>query len=308
MDYHLEPARYEKVVVTKLMARYELRVHCDWIATLQTALDATDTVESNVMNIEPMRSGLLSAHYNSTAGTTNDGTETMDAISEQWGDLIDVILRQTAWQAVSDTSGDYNAVSRRVDQNKVDAQMGYTAGVQGGAKSGIAAATNDLSKPVLGLKPVLATDADYNPEKLGDLINNTNMYEILEKLRSHGCFIVDEDKTDGEGFVVNPFIQEQSEGGDNTTSSQKLLDKGDELVFPINLKSIVGHTETTGATGDEDISKAFSLEINVTFKQSETQDELLGHPSNQEGFVNPTAPADNSGNASSTNVTNQTQA
>ena len=55
MDYHLEPARYEKIVMTKMMARYELRMNCDWISALQDAL--SDTMSSSsaiVVTVDPL--------------------------------------------------------------------------------------------------------------------------------------------------------------------------------------------------------------------------------------------------------------
>lgn len=283
MDYHLEPARYEKIVMTKMMARYELRMNCDWIGALQTALDDASNINAdNQMSIEAMRSALCTGEgfYNANGfseGATNGSPpDTLDPINEQWAELIDVILRQTAWAAVEDTAdvaaadGTTGAAgsSRRVSQQKVNTDMAYTDNVSAGSTLEETASTNDLGKTVLGIK-AMANQTPYDKEKLGDLLNNTNVGEVLGKLRNHGCFIIDEDKVGGEGFVVNPFVQEALSGdASHNQAKQTLLDKDDELVFPINLKSIVGHTADNS---DEDISTdGFELEINIVFKQSDS--------------------------------------
>lgn len=287
MDYHLEPARYEKIVMTKMMARYELRMNCNWIKALQDALDDASNINAdNQMSIEAMRSALCTGEgfYNAdpfSEGAAN-GSPPLDPINEQWAELIDVILRQTAWAAVADTTavpaaGGTTGVaesSRRVSQQKVNTEMGYTANVAAGSldqngnfvatDKDVAATTDDQDRKVLGIK-AMANQTPYDKEKLGDLLNNTNVGEVLGKMRNHGCFIRDEDQ--GK-FVVNPFVQEALSGdASHSQALQTLLDKDDELVFPINLKSIAGHTEDTE---DEDISKGFDLEINIVFKQSDS--------------------------------------
>jgi hypothetical protein len=288
MDYHLEPARYEKIVMTKMMARYELRMNCDWISALQTALDdvtlGDEGIVSEQISIERMRKALCTGEgFYNAGGFTTGSNGSLDPINEQWAELIDVILRNTAWSAVADTTAVAAAdgttgeagSSRRVSQAKVDTEMGYTANVAAGSlvdgnfvatDKDVAATTDDQGRDVLGIKAMVSPQTPYDKEKLGDLLNNTNVGEVLGKMRNHGCFIKDEDKAGGPGYVVNPFVQEALSGdASHNQGLQTLLDLDDELVFPINLKSIVGHTADNL---DEDISKAFELEINIVFKQN----------------------------------------
>lgn len=284
MDYHLEPARYEKIVMTKMMARYELRMNCDWISALQDALDAAGGIVSNQISIEAMRAALCigEGFYNADGFAAPATNGSLDPINEQWAELIDVILRNTAWSAVADTTavaaadGTTGAAgsSRRVSQAKVDTEMLYAQNVSAGSlvdgsfvatDKDVDATTDNQGRDVLGIK-AMVTQTPYDKEKLGDLLNNTNVGEVLGKMRNHGCFIKDEDQSK---FVVNPFVQEALSGdASHSQDLQTLLDKDDELVFPINLKSIVGHTADNL---DEDIStNGFALEINIVFKQSDS--------------------------------------
>ena len=284
MDYHLEPARYEKIVMTKMMARYELRMNCNWIKALQDALEDVTVGDEGVVaeqiSIERMRKALCTGEgfYNADGFAAPEGggaaptNGSLDPINVQWAELIDVILRNTAWSAVADTTAAAAALgttgaagsSRRVSQAKVDTEMGYTQNVASGTPLQEAKSTDNQGRDVLGIK-AMATQTQYDKEKLGDLLNNTNVGEVLGKMRNHGCFIKDEDQSK---FVVNPFVQESLSGGavGASTATQTLLDLDDELVFPINLKSIVGHTADNQ---DEDIStNGFELEINIVFKQN----------------------------------------
>lgn len=293
MDYHLEPARYEKVAMTKLMARYELRMYCDWVGRLQTQLDATNLTESKLIDVEKLREGLsndTNGFYSASAGSTKDvnNENEVESISAQWADLIDVILRNTAWKtvstAVSEVAGSATGGAgtgptgtRNVSQAKVSSELAYHANVQDTDRPEISATQSEGHpelRSVLGIKAV-ANGPAYDKECIADLINNSNMYDIVAKMRAHGCFIYDEDKAGGAGYVVNPFIKKGNDGGDQDTAT--LLDQDDELVFPINLMSVVGHT---AADADEDLSSVagMNLEINICFKQNVASgDTLPGH-------------------------------
>jgi hypothetical protein len=277
MDYHLEPARYEKVVMTKLMARYELRMNCDWISQLQTALEVPANIVgaagSKQISIEAMRAALCTGEgfYNATAFTApasnspDGGTTVIDPISVQWAELIDVILRNTAWAAVANSAAtsESGAASRNVQQSKVNDDMLYSLNVSAGSTLVEAKSTDNQGRDVLGIK-AMVVQTPYDKEKLGDLLNNTNVGEVLGKMRNHGCFIKDEDQSK---FVVNPFVQEALSGdASHNQDTQTLLDKDDELVFPINLKSIVGHT--ADGANEEISTTGFELEINIVFKQN----------------------------------------
>lgn len=286
MDYHLEPARYESIEMTKLMARYELRMYCDWVGRLQTGLDSAGAQDNDLMDVENLRSALCNdsdGFYRAGAGATTsvDSSTTVEEIGAQWADLIDVILRQTAWSAVG-TNTSLGAAPdnrRNVSQAKVDAEMAYTASVQDADKAGVAAGTTEQGRKVLGLKAVSGQTA-YDAEKLGDLINNSNMYEIVEKMRAHGCFIFSEDAAK---CLVNPKVQEARGGASDSADNATLLDQDDELVFPVNLMSVIGHT-ASGA--DENIlaDSGLTLEINICFKQNvHSGDSVPGHHSDVTG-------------------------
>jgi len=294
MDYHLEPARYESMTFTKLLARYELVLNCDWVGNMQRSLDA-DACTGDKMSIEGMRAGLCVAFYASAADgsggfdarhASNDASE---GLNVQWKNLVDTILRLTAWDQQSD---DGSLQTRIVDQSKVNKELAYKADVaKAGDAAGIdvaatVAAAENGGRKIVGMS--CGAQASYDPESLGQLINNSNMSEILIKMRNHGCFIVDEDKTAAAGdeavngagdptankYVVNPRVQENTAAADGTPGTTTLLDKEDEIVFPVNLLSIVGHTATST---DEDFDNGASLEINITFKQNKALDSALGH-------------------------------
>jgi hypothetical protein len=294
MDYHLEPARYESMTFTKLLARYELVLNCDWIGNMQRSLDA-DACTGDKMSIEGMRSGLCVAFYCSAAGGSGSfdarhaSNDSAEGLNVQWKNLIDTILRLTAWDQQTD---DGALQTRVVDQNKVNAELAYLADVARPADaagidvSATVAAAENGGRKIVGMS--CGAQSSYDPESLGQLINNSNMSEILIKMRNHGCFIVDDDKTAAAGdegvngagdptnhnYVVNPRVQENTATADATQPTMTLLDKDDEIVFPVNLLSIVGHTATAS---DEDFDNGASLEINITFKQNKAMDSALGH-------------------------------
>lgn len=296
MDYHLEPARYESMTFTKLLARYELVLNCDWVGNMQRSLDA-DACTGDKMSIEGMRAGLCLAFYASAADGSggfdvrhakNDAEEPLNV---QWRNLVDIILRLTAWDQQSD---DGSAQTRTVDQNKVNKELAYKANVArpvdaaGITEDATVAAEGNGGRKIVGLS--CGAQSAYDPESLGQLINNSNMSEILIKMRNHGCFIVDDDKTAAAGdegvngagdptnhnYVVNPRVQENTATADATQPTMTLLDKEDEIVFPVNLLSIVGHT-ATASPANEDFDNGASLEINITFKQNKAMDSALGH-------------------------------
>lgn len=288
MDYHLEPARYETMQFTKLMARYEITMECDWVGAMQRAVDGAS---GDLMSVEDIRKEVAGAFYNDPNASGNLHASNAN---QQWHSLIDTILRLTAWQGQVNVSG--GSSSRVVDQSKVDNELAYKANinVSGAAVGELAysqAAGVDGARKIMGIAAL--TDAKYDPEAIGELINNTNMREILVKMRNHGCFIEDDDKTANAGdegvngagdpannqYVVNPRVQEStpSSGTDLTTGTRTLLDKDDQIVFPVNLLSVVGHTATAA---DENFSAGASLEINLTFKQSKLLDSSGGHADN----------------------------
>lgn len=275
MDYHLEPARYETIQMTKLMARYELRMYCDWIGQLEAGLAASvtaDTGNTNLIDVEHLRKALCKEseggfYHGNAAATENEAAdEQRESISQQWAELIDIILRQTAWSEVS-TSG----TSRNVSLVKVQGEMTYSAKIQDGDKPGISVSTNVVGAKIMGIVAVtlgVNGQTAYDAEKLGDLINNSNMYEIVEKMRTHGCFL-----EQNSGFALNPKVQDQSPDSSNT-DLRHLLNKDDELVFPVNLKSVVGHKDGEG--DDLDVDNGMELEINIVFKQK-SDPAGLGH-------------------------------
>jgi hypothetical protein len=302
MDYHLEPARYESMTFTKLLARYELVLNCDWVGNMQRSLDA-DACTGDKMSIEGMRAGLCVAFYASAADgsggfdsrhASNDASE---GLNIQWKNLVDTILRLTAWDQ---QTNDGSLQTRVVDQSKVNKELAYkadvakagdAAGITVGATVNVAGTGAGVGDPAVQRKIVgmsCGAQASYDPESLGQLINNSNMSEILIKMRNHGCFIEDDDKTANTGdegvngagdptankYVVNPRVQENTAAADGTQSTMTLLDKEDEIIFPVNLLSIVGHTATSA---NEDFDNGASLEINITFKQNKALDSALGH-------------------------------
>ena len=268
MDYHLEPARYETVTTTKLAARYNLVMNCDFITKLQDSMPTS----GDLIDVEGCRSALCSAFYKASAGASNGA----NPINEQWQILINTVLRATAWIAQVDSDTD----SRVVDQAKVNSDMTYVANIT--SDGNVGDLTNVMTVDAIdgkidedgvvtsNLRKVagLAADASatqYDAESIGQLINNTNMREILLKMRNHGCFIQDDDQP-SRPFVVNPVVRENTNLGDaSDPANATLLNVDDELVFPVNVKSIVGHTATGS---DEILNHTYAVEINIVFKQT----------------------------------------
>lgn len=99
-------------------------------------------------------------------------------------------------------------------------------------------------------------------------------------MRAHGCFIFSEDAAK---CLVNPKVQEARGGASDSADNATLLDQDDELVFPVNLMSVIGHT-ASGA--DENIlaDSGLTLEINICFKQNvHSGDSVPGHHSDVTG-------------------------
>ena len=275
VNYKLEPARYETIAMVKLTARYELRINCNFIGILQTSIDAAGLdagMADNLLNVEVIRKALCENAYNTTtAGAAAVGEASTDAvakISVQWAELINLILRQTAWAGAS---------GRTVSQAKVDTDMAYTENVGKAdpqdAQVDAVAIDGDNTKKNPGIKQ-LESQTEYDTEKLGDMINNSNMREILVQMRNHGCFVQDEDKTNdagdaAAGVVVNPKVQ--------LAPLQRLLDANDELVFPIDVTTITGYDESVDFSTD-----AYKFEINIVFKQNVqgSLDVTPGHATN----------------------------
>jgi len=263
VDFHLEPGRYEDMAFTKLTARFSLVMDCDWVAKLQDGLNFS--VSNDEMDVEAMRSKLCDFYSNGRA-------EQASLVNEQWRTLINDILVATAWQGVNSGAG----ATRTVLQAKVDADLAYRADitVDGNGFANVSSSSAlaiDGSRKCCGIAAKASQD-QYDHEAIGQLVNNTNMREVLLKMRNHGCFVKDSDSTDD--FEVNPTVAEDTSGADSTTDTKRLLENGDELIFPVNLKSIVGHTATSG---DENMNDGKAFELNIVFKQNVDTDDVAGH-------------------------------
>lgn len=279
MDYHLEPGRYEETTFVLLTARYELTMECDWCAKLQGELNASGSVVNDEMDVEKMRSALCDFYSDGRTDDLGESTQASNGsqtINVQWKDLIDGILRATAWEGVSGST-------RIVQQTKVNSELAYAPDVTvdglgfDNVSSTSAVVYDPLhpdgstlgSRKICGIAEKLdASQSQYDHESIGQLINNTNMREILVKMRNHGCFIKDSDDS-VNSFVLNPVVVENTSGADGTTVTKRLLDLNDKLIFPVNLKSIVGHTATAG---DEQLQDGHAYEINIIFNQNVATD------------------------------------
>ena len=209
MDYHLEPGRYETTEFTLLTARYSLVMQCDWIAKLQGELD--NSVSNDLMDVENMRSALCDFY-----SSGDDRTGQASDINVQWKDLIDGILRATAWQGVPDE----DTGTRKVALARVVSELAYKQDItktgENLSQVNFAEATDYLDGGAdLGSRKICGIAAKtgqlpYDHESIGQLINNTNMYQILLQMRAHGCFIQDDDQKDDHTFVVNPVVEEST--------------------------------------------------------------------------------------------------
>jgi hypothetical protein len=290
MEYNLDPGRYTVDAMVKLSARYELRVYTDWVGKMETECEsqqaATDengvsTFAGDQFQIEGIRKAICEGSYNNGAAAlaAHDGGHASQGLFEacgvQWANIIDALLRQTAWLSTGaqddSISGTAGMQSRRVKQSKVDGQLDYVANCQSGPTpidEGMVPEV-DMTDGDARLKrpgfigPAAGVLADYDNEHLGSLVNNTNVSELLMKMRAHGCFLL---AADGK-FKANPVVvtgTTPSEGPDSGSKAM-LLNMDDELVFPVDLKTVAGY-------GNSDIalhgSATVGCEINVTLKQS----------------------------------------
>lgn len=286
MEYNLDPGRYTVDDMVKLSARYELRVYTDWVGNMEAECDAQqsgDGLSGDQFEIEGIREAICKGSYNNMDGDTNaahDGTHAGDfeRCGVQWANIIDALLRQTAWLSTDDqdvTTGDNGKLTRRVQQSKVDAQLGYVENCQVGTaqinEAMVAAEANAEGDARLKRPGFIgpASPVEYDNEHLGSLVNNTNVAELLMKMRAHGCFLLASDQK----FKANPVVVTGTDPDSGPDSAEKamLLNVDDELVFPVDLKTVAGY-------GNSNIvlhgTATVGCEINITLKQSVKQDPI----------------------------------
>ena len=144
---------------------------------------------------------------------------------------------------------------------------------------------------------------------LGLLINNSNMKEILNKLSLDGCFGIDVErhgadvkyKSAGEtlgevqaakfnsvvrgGKILTEDRTSDEEGRllTDTQKSQRILDKGDRIIFPCNMTSIVYLSASQTAPQENAASslnfsgESVVYDVNIVFEQNARTDDLEGH-------------------------------
>ena len=282
VNWVLSSMRYEVIMMPTISARFEIRINCDWCEILQTIVADVNNydVDGLHLNVDKVREQFIGSVYNDPLAQQNNADfDNPGTVSTQWKMFIETILKYTAWVAVD------NAVtsSRTININKVKTDLTFVNNIN---QSGITddplpvkileLATEFSHRCILGLyQDTTVNTQQYDSESIGQLINNTNMQEILTQLRDFGAF-------GGNLSVpeVNPVIGLVDVG--NTTHTYRLFKRGDCLAFPINIKSIIGHTAQLGDVSFNggfsfinDENTTYDIELRIIFQQSIDTDDVV---------------------------------
>lgn len=281
IDWVLTPMRYQVITIPVVSARFEIRVNCDWCGALQSVVGDPNNYDSSgvMLNVEKVRELFIGELYNKPDSSQTNGLfDNPGSVPTQWKHFIETILHYTAWAAVDNTSNS----SRSIDVDRIKADLTYTANVnETGTPDdplpfSVVQNSTWSHRCILGLyQDDSVTTHPYDKESLGQLINNTSVQQILTQLRSFGAF--------GGNLPVpevNPVIGiVQTNSGTNT---YRLFKRGDALVFPINIKSIVGHTESSsdenfkdGYSFVGDNNQTYDVELRIVFQQSVDTDSSI---------------------------------
>ncbi len=284
MGFVLTPMKYEVIHIPTVSARFEIRVNCDWCGILQTIVQDVNNYDSSglLLNIDKVRQQFVGAVYNASGAQQNNASGSFDnpgSVSTQWKHFIETILHYTAWAAVENNA----TTSRSVDINKVknDLVFVHNINVCGTPDDPIPYHTlegnmGNSHRCILGFyQDSTVNTQKYDRECIGQLINNTNMQQIMHQLRNFGAF-------GGNLNVpeINPVIGIINNG--TTTSTYRLFKRGDSLAFPINIKSIIGHTASTldesflgGYSMVNDTNITYDIELRILFQQTIDTDSTI---------------------------------
>jgi len=232
-----------------------------------------------LLNVEKVREALVGQLYNNPNSQQNNGDfDNPGSVSIQWKYFIETIFYKTIWQGVQNSS-----MFRTVNLDKVKSELTYVPNINNTGTPDpildyIVVNYNGYShRCIMGLyQDTAVTTQKCDHEAIGQLINNTNIQEMLTKLRNFGAFGGNLDVPE-----INPLIGISESGG--TTQTYRLFKRGDTLAFPINIKSIVGHTSTTAneslnngySFADDNSNATYDIELQITFKQSVDTDSTI---------------------------------
>jgi len=280
MDWVLSPMRYDFVNILSFSARYEIRINCDWCGIIQSVCNDENNYDSSglLLNVEKVRETLVGQLYNNpNSQQTNGEFNNPGTVSVQWKSFIETILHKTAWKGVENSS----QITRRIDLNKVKSELTYVpninySGIPDPQLEFLVVNSSNSHRCIMGLyQDTEVITQPFDHESIGQLINNTNVQDILTKLRNFGAF-------GGSLSVpeINPLIGivETNE----STETYRLFNRGDTIVFPINIQSIIGHTRTeynesfqNGYSFVDDDDKLYHMELQIAFKQSVDTDNTI---------------------------------
>lgn len=258
-DYVLNPAKYAAAQeYQKVTARYEIRANCDWIGELEQAAVGGNATDGYILNVENMRERLCKNFDRDADGGVD--ASPFSATGVNWFNLLNVILNQG-------NQSSFTVLDSTKVQEDVDAYKANIINSVSGARSAVTETSTEV-----GIEAVLGSLDGHNSQVIAELIHNSSMYDILKGLKDKGAFVVNA----SGAMVLNPLIGE----------GMHLLDKNDELVFPVELSSVLG-------TGNEDVDVQtgnHTVEINIVFKQSLGTDATEGHEGMVTTSTDPTDP------------------
>lgn len=204
---------------------FDIILHFDWIQLFD---DVYKQVGSSYQRNEEYRKGVFKNAYNDCGAVNESISEYSDNLHsnyyniemfqksavEQWHNYLDIILHETIFNLnpfVSNTFG--------ISEKRLKKDLEFQEKV-------------DIHNPKKMITPV-TNSTRYATKYLGNLINNHNVGEIIEKLRENGYF-------NNHLMKFNPTLDEIDI---NKFPLYSPLKDDDEIVFPINIRKIYGYTD-----------------------------------------------------------------
>jgi hypothetical protein len=294
VNYELQVDKYVKTTFAMVTATYTLEMVCDWVNRFEAVYaegeDAKD-VELYRAELGQFYNGLKTdgAYVDASASASTGG----DSPATQWVAILDAMISHGsagAWGDDDETptggSSDWSLSQSSVRLQLVKDDMGYRSQIFSVKDASVNAAN------INGLSNLITYDATSTADeqqvrqidRLGEIICNDRVRDILVQLAQHGCFNTltendGDDTNEGAGMnvkTINPLVNRSLQADDtyHGKEADHLLDTGDCLIFPVQLSKMYygEHTLGTGAAaGDNDDNAAElddgAIEVNIVFRQ-----------------------------------------
>tara|TARA_B110000285_G_scaffold30212_1_gene30894 strand:- start:1349 stop:2431 length:1083 start_codon:yes stop_codon:yes gene_type:complete len=204
--------------------QFDIILHFDWIKKFQEAYGNELT---HYQKTEEFRKIVFKEAYNDYQAKNLPDPEDTSALNahEQWKHHITAILYQTVFR-----KNPYLKEVFNIEDHFIHNDLEYQAKV-------------DIHTHDDRILKHISQSYRYSTKKLGNLINNHNVEEIIVKLNAHGYF-------NRTTLTFNPPV-EDVDSVDFPLYSP--LEDNDEIVFPVTISSIYGYSDDVSLHSNNDI-------------------------------------------------------